>query len=133
MVAKRTMSDENFKGIVEGMNEALAHVRGEAVGVRVFIPAEIDVRAIRERLGMSQAMFASRHGFSVARVRDWEQGRRVPDPGVRAFLKVIAESGIDRKCNDEGGHTGRNSNDGNDGDQGNDSLLALRFQVADRD
>jgi putative transcriptional regulator len=39
---------------------------------------------------MTQAEFAERHGFSAARVRDWEQGRRVPDGGVRAFLKVIA-------------------------------------------
>ncbi len=85
------MSKKDFEGIMEGLNEALAFVRGEDVpGVRVHIPAEIDVRAIREKLGMTQAQFAERHGFSAARVRDWEQGRRVPDPGVRAFLKVIA-------------------------------------------
>jgi putative transcriptional regulator len=59
-------------------------------GMRIHIPAEIDVKAIRAKLGMSQAQFAKRHGFSAARVRDWEQGRRVPDPGIRAFLKVIS-------------------------------------------
>jgi len=49
-------------------------------------------KAIRGQLGPSQAEFAARHGFSAARVRDSEQGRRVPAPGVRAFLKVIASS-----------------------------------------
>ena len=35
-------------------------------------------------------MFAERHGFSIGAVRDWEQGRSVPDQSTRAFLKVIA-------------------------------------------
>lgn len=92
MAAKRrTMSDDDFNGIVEGMNEVQAHTRGDdAPGLRVCIPAAIDVRAIREMLGQTQAEFAAKHGFSPARVRDWEQGRRVPDPGMRAYLKVIA-------------------------------------------
>ena len=85
------MDSKDFNGIVEGLNEAIAFARGDDVpGLRVHIPAEINVKAIRERLGMTQAQFAERHGFSAARVRDWEQGRRMPDTGVRAFLKVIA-------------------------------------------
>ncbi len=85
------MKKEDFEGIMEGLHEAIAFTRGEDVpGVRVHIPAEINVRAIREKLGMTQAQFAERHGFSAARVRDWEQGRRVPDAGSGAFLKVIA-------------------------------------------
>jgi len=85
------MSKKNFDRIMEGMNEAIAFARGEdAPGVRVHIPAEIDVKAIRGRLGMTQAEFAERHGFSVGAVRDWEQGRRMPDASTRAFLKVIA-------------------------------------------
>lgn len=85
------MKKRDFEGIVEGLNEAVAFARGEDVpGIRVHIPAEIDIKAIRTRLGMTQAIFAARHGFSVAAVRDWEQGRRCPDGGIRAFLKVIA-------------------------------------------
>ena len=85
------MDKNDFDGIMDGLAEAAAHLRGDDVpGMRIHIPAEIDVKAIRAQLGLSQAEFAARHGFSAARVRDWEQGRRVPDPGVRAFLKVIA-------------------------------------------
>ncbi len=87
-----TMADnENFNRIVEGLTEAAAFARGDAApGVVVHIPADIDIKAIRGQLKMTQAVFAERHGFSVGAVRDWEQGRRVPDPSTRAFLKVIA-------------------------------------------
>jgi putative transcriptional regulator len=85
------MDKKNFDGIVEGLTEAVAFARGDDVpGIRVHIPAEIDTKAIRAKLKMTQAQFAARHGFSTAAVRDWEQGRRVPDQGIRAFLKVIA-------------------------------------------
>ncbi|MGH6955631.1 MAG: helix-turn-helix domain-containing protein [Caulobacteraceae bacterium] len=85
------MKKEDFEGLKDGLREAIAFARGEdAPGLRVHIPAEIDTRAIRARLGLSQAAFARRFGFSVGAVRDWEQGRRCPEPGVRAYLKVIA-------------------------------------------
>ena len=85
------MDEKNFDGIMEGLNEAIAFARGDDVpGIRVHIPADIDIKAIREELGLTQAAFAERHGFSIGAVRDWEQGRSVPDPSTRAFLKVIA-------------------------------------------
>ncbi len=55
----------------------------------VHIPQEIDVRAIRARLGMTQQEFAVSFGFSVNTVRHWEQGRRVPEGPTRAYLMVI--------------------------------------------
>jgi putative transcriptional regulator len=90
-MAGKQMSDEDFKGVMEGLGEVAAFLRGEELpGVGVHIPAELDVRAIRDKLGLTQTEFARRYGFSAARVRDWEQGRRAPDSGVRAYLKVIA-------------------------------------------
>jgi putative transcriptional regulator len=53
-------------------------------------PAAVDVRAIRARTGLSQPQFARRFGFSVAAVRDWEQGRRQPEAAARVLLLVIA-------------------------------------------
>ena len=41
-------------------------------------------------LGLSQPAFASRFGFTVDTVRNWEQGRRKPDVAARAYLTVIA-------------------------------------------
>lgn len=48
-----------------------------------------DIKAIRRRLGLSQAQFANRFGLSVRTVQQWEQGRAIPDRPARNLLKVI--------------------------------------------
>jgi len=79
------------KRIVESMKEALAISRGEISSetYRVHIPESIDVKAIREKMGLSQDSFANNFGLSVYTLRNWEQGKRQPDPAARAYLKVI--------------------------------------------
>ena len=79
------------KGIIRGLEQALAFAEGtgDMSLYRVHIPAEIDVRAIRGRLGLTQQQFAVRFGFSVNTLRHWEQGRRVPEGPTRAYLLVI--------------------------------------------
>jgi putative transcriptional regulator len=77
--------------IIRGFEEAIAFAEGTAdlSLYKVHIPAEIDVRAIRGRLGLTQQQFATRFGFSVNTLRHWEQGRRVPEGPTRAYLLVI--------------------------------------------
>jgi putative transcriptional regulator len=53
------------------------------------VPPETDVRALRERLGLSQSDFAALFGFNVRSLQDWEQGRRRPEIPIRAYLAVI--------------------------------------------
>jgi putative transcriptional regulator len=50
----------------------------------------VDVKAVRQRLGKSQAEFARMIGVSVATLQNWEQGRRRPEGPARALLKVAA-------------------------------------------
>jgi putative transcriptional regulator len=50
---------------------------------------EINVRAIREDLGMTQMQFASAFGLAIGSVRNWEQGRSVPDASMRSYITVI--------------------------------------------
>ena len=47
-----------------------------------------EVRAIRERLGMSQAVFATSLNVSAATVRAWEQGVRTPEGPSRRLLEI---------------------------------------------
>ena len=47
------------------------------------------LRNTRTRLGLSQATFAERFRIPVGNVRDWEQGRSLPDLATRAYLTVI--------------------------------------------
>jgi putative transcriptional regulator len=52
-------------------------------------PAKVDVRAIREKMNLSQSEFAARFGFTAAAVRQWEQGRRYPHGPARVLLTII--------------------------------------------
>ncbi|MDR1909300.1 MAG: helix-turn-helix domain-containing protein [Spirochaetaceae bacterium] len=76
------------------MKEAIALSRGEIPegAYKIHIPEKIDVKAIRERTGLSQASFACRFGLSLYTLRNWEQGKRQPDPAARAYLKVIEKA-----------------------------------------
>jgi putative transcriptional regulator len=85
------MSETVGDGILRGLEEALAFIEGTADEslYRVHIPPEIDVKAIRGRLGFTQQEFADRFGFNINTLRHWEQGRRVPDGPARSYLRVI--------------------------------------------
>lgn len=48
------------------------------------------IRMLRNRLGMSQDEFARAYGIPVTSIRQYEIGRHMPPPAVRAYLKVIA-------------------------------------------
>ncbi len=79
------------KRLIKAAAEARSIARGDGdmTGFRIHVPKDIDVKAMRRRLKLSQDQFALRFGFTAARVRDWEQGRSKPDGAVRAYLKVI--------------------------------------------
>ena len=79
------------ESIVRGLEEGLAHLHGEIqLRTRVIhVPEDVDVRALREKSGMSQSQFAERYGFNPRTIQDWEQGRAKPDSAVRAYLTVI--------------------------------------------
>jgi putative transcriptional regulator len=85
------MSKQAYDKIKAGLENAIAITRGEAdpATYRVHVPDEVDVRAIRKKLGMSQRQFAASFGFGLDAVQNWEQGRRRPEGAARAFLKVI--------------------------------------------
>jgi putative transcriptional regulator len=83
------MGRKAFDKVAEGLNEALAIARGVAKPARLYIPAEIDIKAIRAKLSLSQGDFAARFGFTVNQIKDWEQGRSRPLGGVRAYLMII--------------------------------------------
>ena len=59
---------------------------------KVITPRAPDVRALRRKLGLSQSQFASKFGFSLRTVQEWEQGRAIPDRPARILLRVIEKS-----------------------------------------
>src|SRR3954469_20548035 len=81
--------------LIRSVKQAIAWTNGEHVPVRVTMvsverPPVVDVRSLRQKLGLSQSQFAARFGFTPATVKNWEQGRTQPDGPSRVLLAVIA-------------------------------------------
>ena len=77
--------------MIESAKQALAFATGKKDhGCEVHVPDNIDVKAIREKISLSQGEFAKLFGLSKRTLEHWEHGRRVPSGAARAFLTVIA-------------------------------------------
>lgn len=84
------MKDRDFDNLVTSIRQAGAIRRGARRPSRTFDFKAENVRVIRQNLGKSQTEFALLIGVSVATLRNWEQGRRVPEGPARALLRVAA-------------------------------------------
>jgi putative transcriptional regulator len=81
--------------LIKSVKQAISWANGEDVPVRVtMVSVErapiVDVRSVRQKLGLSQSQFATRFGFTPATVKNWEQGRTQPDGPARILLAVIS-------------------------------------------
>ena len=99
---ERSLGEE----IIAGLEEALAYERGELANVKVtratlalqsaeVAPAPVyranRIVALRERLRLSQPVFAAALNVSPETVKKWEQGAREPD-GAALRLLELAEA-----------------------------------------
>jgi putative transcriptional regulator len=77
--------------LVESAKEIARHMRGEIeLPTKVVrVVPDVDVRAIRQAQGLTREQFAERYGLQVRAIQEWEQGRRKPEPAVRAYMLVI--------------------------------------------
>lgn len=77
--------------VVQSAREALAFAKGE-LDEGEYTKHEheiIDVRRIREKLGMTQDTFANVFGFKLATLQLWEQRKRTPEDLAKTYLTVI--------------------------------------------
>ncbi len=84
------MDDKHFNELLESVRDMGRHMRGETVAevmVREF--PEPDVKAIRERTGLSQSAFAYLIGVKPKTLQNWEQKRVRPAGPARALLKIV--------------------------------------------
>lgn len=100
------VTEQNFGDLlIEGLQEALEVRRGNAQPARrvrrisardavVQPPRQYEgegIQRIRERLGLSQSVFAQVLNASPETVKAWEQGKRQPD-GMALTLLEVAET-----------------------------------------
>jgi putative transcriptional regulator len=61
---------------------------GNLAGFAPVIPPQV----LRKRLGMTQTEFASALRIPLSTLRNWEQGRVLPDPAARSLLAIVAKN-----------------------------------------
>ena len=86
------MKKKDFDLLMTSMKQGAAILRGEDRPSRVFEVQPADVKKIRASLNQSQVGFAQMIGVSVSTLRNWEQGRRVPEGPARALLIIAARN-----------------------------------------
>ncbi len=78
-----------FTEISAGLEDAILHAKGQSSGVIEHNSEAINVKAIREKTGMSQQKFCVTFGISLGTLRHWEQGLRSPRGAAKVLLKVV--------------------------------------------
>lgn len=88
-----------FNELMQGMKELEQHFQGKITLKTsvVELPEQImispeEVKAIRQKLNLSQAVFARKLHTSVRTYQGWEQGRTKPNPQAVLLLKMVEKS-----------------------------------------
>jgi putative transcriptional regulator len=90
-MANSAMKKNRFDRLVASLGEVRQHVATGHFAGRVgkFEVASNDIRAMRERSGMTQQQFAATFGIGLGTLQKWEQGERRPSGAARSLLKVM--------------------------------------------
>ncbi|MEW8441535.1 MAG: NadS family protein [Candidatus Thiodiazotropha taylori] len=83
------MKKEMFEELLESVQEMDEIVKGKKKASRSFDFPDPEVKAIREKIGVSQEKFAFLLGVSKRTVENWEQGRRHPTGAARSLLRIV--------------------------------------------
>ena len=83
--------NEAYKSISKGLKEAIEYSKGNTKEAREFRPRHIDVKKLRERIGMSQPKFAASFGISLGTLRHWERGDRYPQGPALVLLNLLSK------------------------------------------
>ena len=85
------MSKKAFDSIKAGLTDAIKHASGIKGGVQqLHYPSDIDVKALRKKMGMTQEEFSTTFCIGMGTLRHWERGDRQPKGATLVLLNVIA-------------------------------------------
>ncbi len=85
------MEKQLFEDLVTSLNEASSISKGQTQPSRRFQVPSTDVKAVREKIGLSQNEFASLMRVSVKTLQNWEQHRRTPSGPAAALLRIVSQ------------------------------------------
>ena len=82
-----------FNEIKDGLIEAIEYSKGNKdIKAKVTVFDDIDIKAIRNRLCLSQQEFAERFFINVRTLQNWEQKLKSPTGASLVLLKVIEKN-----------------------------------------
>ncbi|QNS15301.1 helix-turn-helix domain-containing protein [Mannheimia bovis] len=88
-----------YDDLMEGLTAMKEHLEGKRTLRTETLerpePLQIsadEVKAIRARLNLSQAVFAQRLRTSVKTYQGWEQGKSTPNPQATILLRLVEQS-----------------------------------------
>lgn len=88
-----------YDDLLEGLTAMKEHLEGkrtlrtETLSRPESLQISADeVKAIRARLNLSQAVFAQRLRTSVKTYQGWEQGKSTPNPQATILLRLVEQS-----------------------------------------
>ncbi len=82
------MKEKHFNELLESIKETGEIMRGTKKPSRVF-DVGTRIKSIRETIGKSQTEFALMLRVPVSTLRNWEQGRRVPQGAALSLLTIV--------------------------------------------
>ncbi|MDF1654038.1 MAG: NadS family protein [Coxiellaceae bacterium] len=83
------MNNDDFEQLVESVRQAGAIKQGKKRASRSFKYTPLDVKKIREKMGLSQTQFSKLIRVSIKTLQNWEQGRRHPQGPALALLTIL--------------------------------------------
>ncbi|AGI36182.1 transcriptional regulator [Mannheimia haemolytica USDA-ARS-USMARC-185] len=88
-----------YEDLLEGLTAMKEHLEGKrTLRTETLLspePLQIsadEVKAIRAKLNLSQAVFAKRLRTSVKTYQGWEQGKSTPNPQATILLRLVEQS-----------------------------------------
>lgn len=88
------MDESEFSKLIASVKEMGKIVRGSKEQSRTFEYSPLDVKTIRETIGLSQKQFSNLIRVSMRTLQNWEQGRRHPQGPALALLTILKNDPI---------------------------------------
>lgn len=66
-------------------------LKGFGLVAKALAARSVDAKAVRLKLQLTQEQFALRFGIDLETLRNWEQGKRLPDTTAQSYLRAIEQ------------------------------------------
>ncbi len=81
-----------YDEIKEGLEEAILFSKNKPNNLKVYKPHKVNVKTVRNKLAMTQEIFAASFGISLGTLRHWERGDRNPQGAALVLLNAVEKA-----------------------------------------